>query len=118
MILDDIKTKLEEIDSKVYYGAVSESVKEKPWNYIVFNRSVMRASQNKTGFSVIYSVHIVREEFIPEGLEEAIIEKMLEINGMRLAGNDCTYDYMTKPNTDMVVEMFSADFVRAKKKAA
>ena len=117
MILDDIKNKLEEIDPNVFYGMVDDSMKEMLWNYIVFNRSVKRASQNKTGFSDVYSVHIIRENFIPEGLEETVIEKMLEISGMRLDGAEGVYTYIQKPNTNTVVEMFSVEFVKPKKKA-
>jgi hypothetical protein len=115
LILEDIKSKLQEIDTNVFYGMVDQSMKEQLWDYIVFNRNVMRTNANKTGYSTIYSVHIVREDFIPEGLEESVINKMLEIDGMRLAGSDGTYTYVPKPNTNVVVEMFSIDFVKPKK---
>ena len=115
MVLEDIKTKLKELDENVFYGLVDTSKRETVWDFIVFNRSVMRNNANKTSFSDIYSVHIFREEFIPEGFELQVIEKMLEISGMRLAGNDSVYDYIVKPSTNMVVETLSIDFVKAKK---
>lgn len=116
MILDDIKGKLNEIDPNVFYGAVNKRMKETTWDYIVFNRTVMRSNKDKTAFSDVYSVHIVREEFIPEGTAEEVIKKMLEIPGMKLSGTDSEYDYTTKPKTDAVVEMLSIEFVRARKK--
>lgn len=116
MILDEIKEKLEEVDPKVYYGIVDREVKDEIWDYIVFDRDVMKANPNKTGFSDVYRVHIVRESFIPDGVAEAVIEKMTEIKGMKIAGTDSEYVYLMKPNTDAVAEMLSIDFVRARKK--
>lgn len=116
MILDDIKTKLQEIDSKVYYAAVDLSVKETVWDYIVFERSALSVNANKTGYTEEYTVRIIREDFIPEGLEIEVIEKMLEIPGMRLKSDGGTYEYVQKPNTNIVIEMFSVGFVRPKKR--
>lgn len=116
MILDEIKAKLEEIDPNVYYGIVDLERAGDIWDYIVFDRDVMKTNPNKTGFSDVYTVHIVRETFIPDGVAEAVIEKMLEIKGMKIAGTDSEYVYLMKPNTDAVAEMLSVDFVRARKK--
>lgn len=115
MILDDIKQRLEEIDSRVFYGMVDNAVRETIWDYIVFNRANIKTTANKNGFSDYYDVHIVRENFIPEGIDGEVIEKMLTIDGMRLAGTDGTYSYVQKPNTNTVVEMLSLHFVRARK---
>lgn len=115
MILDEIKEKLKEIDENVFYGMVDNSMQETVWDYIVFNRSSMKVNANKTGYTDVYTVHIVREEWIPEGLELEIINKMLEIPGMRMAGNDAQYTYVPKPNTNVVVEMLSIDFVKPRK---
>lgn len=115
LILDDIKNKLEEIDGRVYYGMVDDEVRETVWNYIVFNRATLSAAQNRTGYSDYYDVHIVRENFVPEGEDIAVIEKMCEIGGMRLASSDGAYNYVMKPNTNIVVEMLTLHFVRARK---
>lgn len=112
MILDDIKRKLEEIDPNVYYGMVDYSMREMIWDYIVFERKEMSFSVNKNGASNVYTVHIIRENFIPEGLERDVISKMLSLPGMRLVGQSGTYAYTAKPNTNTVVEMFSVDFVK------
>lgn len=115
MILNEIKDKLLEIDSVVFYGAVNPNDIETVWDYIVFERKVTKPSANQTGFSHYFTVHIIRENFVPEGLELEVIAKMKEIPGMKLASDDITYDYTVKPSTDAVVEMLSIDFVRAVK---
>lgn len=117
MILEDIKNKLLEVDDNVFYGMVDSSMKETLWNYIVFNRSVMSVNENKTGYTDKFTVHIIREDWIPEGLEFEVIDKMLEISGMRISRSDAVYQYVQKPNTNTVVEMLSIDFVKPKKKA-
>lgn len=92
------------------------SVKDTVWDYIVFERSALSVSTNKTGYAEEYTVRIIREEYIPEGLEIEMIEKMLELPGMRLKSDSGIYEYIQKPNTNIVVEMFSINFVRPKKK--
>lgn len=114
MILNQIKEKLSEIDPNVFYGMVDNSMKETVWDYIVFDRKSLKLNQSKSSYTEVYSVHIIREEYIPEGLEVKVINKMLEINGMR-SGDDGIYTYVQKTNTNIVVEMFSVDFIRAKK---
>ena len=116
MILEDIKNKLLEVDENVFYGMVHQRMNETLWNYIVFDRSVMSINANKTGYTDKFTVHIIREEWIPEEVVFAVIDKMLEIPGMKLAGNDATYDYFEKPKTNVVIEMLSIDFVKQKKK--
>lgn len=117
MILNEIKKKLEEIDPNIFYGAVDKKMQKEIWDYIVFNRTVLKSNKDKTGYTDGYVVHIVREEWIPEGLAEEVIEKMTEIKGMRLSGSDSEYTYMVKPKTDAVVEMLSIEFAKARKKA-
>ncbi|MBQ2894110.1 MAG: hypothetical protein IJE92_01170 [Clostridia bacterium] len=116
MILDEIKQRLEEVDPRVYYGMVDESVKDTVWDYIVFNRTKLKASTNRTGYTDGYDVHIIRENFVPEGVDLEIIAKMQSIDGIRLNVNeDGEYNYLQKPNTNIVVEMLTLHFVRARK---
>lgn len=116
MILNEIKEKLQEIDKRVYYGAVDiNDVKNSDWNYTVFNRNVTSIAPNKTGYSDHYTVNVVRENFVPVGTDNEIINKMLEIAGMRLASADINYTYVVKPNTNKVVEMMTIEFVKARK---
>lgn len=112
MLLDEIKSKLQELDEHVFFGMVDNSMREMIWDYIVFERTRFSHNANKTSRSYYFTVRIIREDFIPEGFENAVIDKMLEISGMRLADVDPTFDYVPKPNTNVVVEMLSIDFVR------
>lgn len=115
MILDDIQNKLLEVNSKVYYGAVDEKERETVWEYIVFDRQKTSIKENRTGYGDYFSIHYISEEYVPEGTDSAIISKMLEIHGMRLASNDIEYTYTMKPNTNTVVEIMTLSFVRARK---
>lgn len=115
MILETIKEKLQEIDPNVFYGMVDDSMRETVWDYTVFNRKITKPGSERTGYSHYFSVNIVRENFIPEGLDLAVIDKMREIPGMKLAGTDMVYEYTMKPNTNIVVELLSIDFVKAVK---
>lgn len=115
MILEEITNQLKEVDPRVYYGMVDEEVKETVWDYTVFNRTKFKSTGNKTGYADGYDVHIVRENFIPEGVDLDVIEKMLAIHGMKLASEDGDYNYIQKPNTNIVVEMLTLHFVRARK---
>lgn len=115
MILDEIKDGLQTIDPNVFYGAVDNTMNETMWDYIVFNRTRRKDSANRTGCSHYFSVHIIRENYVPEELEESVIAKMLEIAGMKRTDEDAVYTYVVKPNTNVVVEMLSINFVRPKK---
>ena len=113
MILNEIKDKLLEIDPNVYYGKVDDAIRESRWDYIVFDRRRIRPNDNRTSVCCYYSVHIVRENFVPEGLDKVVIDKMCEIAGMRLSNADLTFNYVAKPNTNETVEMLSIEFVKA-----
>lgn len=115
MLLSEIQKKLEEIDPRVFYGMVDNSVKETKWDYIVFNRLPLKVTGNGTGFADYFDVHIIRENYIPEGLYEQVIAKMREINGVRVTDTDHGYEYLQKPNTNTVVEMLTLHFVRVRK---
>lgn len=116
MILDDIKQKLTEVDPLVFYGLMHEDSRDLPaWDYIVFNRTKLKNSANKTSFSDYFEVHIVRENFVPDGLGDAVVAKLQEIPGVKLTGDDGVYDYTVKASTDTVVEMLTLTFVRARK---
>lgn len=112
MILNEIESKLKEVEKAVYYGLADE---RNQWNYIVFSRKKMTRSQNKTGNTMYYSVAIVRENYIEEGIEEKIIKKLEEIPGMKRAQNDISYSYVKKPNTNIVIEVAEIIFCKAVK---
>jgi len=114
LILSELKDKLLEVDPVVYYGMVDDSQREMVWDYTVFERTKIAFNQNKNSRSYFFKVHIIRENFIPEGIELAVIEKVCEIPGMRVSG-DPTFQYVPKPNTNVVIEIMSIDFVLAVK---
>lgn len=116
MILDEIQEKLLEIDPNVFYGAADNAMRETLWNYVVFNRKPTKIGVNQTSYTYYFSVNVIRENFVPEGLDLEVIKKMKEIPGVRLAGNDMEYNYIKKPNTNTVVEMLSIDFLKTEKR--
>ena len=119
MILNEIKEKLKEIDPIVFYGMADEVDEDNnpiaEWNYIVFMRKSLSSNTNKTGYSDRFTVAIIRENFIPEGLDVNVIEKMDEI-GLKLASPDSPYSYTKNPNTNTVVEILTMEFVKARKR--
>ena len=115
MILNEIKSKLEELDKHVDYGLVDPEKCKTEWNCIVFNRVRPRYNTNLTSKSDYFDVHIFRENFIPEDFDMEVIAKMREIDGVRLASEDGTYNYAAKPNTNAIVEILTLHFVRARK---
>lgn len=115
MILPEIEEKLKEIDPNVYYGAVDNNRKETVWDYIVFNRTKIKRSPNKTSASDCFDVHIVRENYIPEEFEEELIAKLCSLPGVKLSSDDNQFAQVQKPNTNIVVEMLTISFVRARK---
>lgn len=118
MILDDIKAKLTEIDPKVFYGMADDSEITDEWNYIVFMRKGVSFSDSKCSFTDRFTVAVIREDYIPEGMDKEIIEKLCSIDGVRVADPDFQYNYVQKPNTNTVVEILTMEFVRARKRVA
>lgn len=118
MILDEIRNQLETVDPNVFYGLVDdERLKQLDFvcDYIVFNRVKPSYGANLTSISDYFDVHIIRENFIPEDMDIAVIEAMSKIAGVRRAKEDGAYNYVRKPNTNAVLEMLTLHFVRARK---
>lgn len=113
-LLEEIRDKLKNVDPKVYYGLAE---KTEPCNYIVFRRNRIKHSANKTGKTHYYSVAVVREDYVEEGIENKIIEEMRKIPGMKVSQEDISYDYAKKPNTNKVVEIMEIPFCKAVKNA-
>ena len=95
--------------AKAYYGACHER-KLDLWNYFVFNRRVTtKNNTSKADFQTFYEVHIVHEDFIPEGYVETVIQALetQDESGTKLRAtpDDIRYDYVFKGNTDVVVEI-------------
>ncbi len=113
-ILAKIKEQLEKINPDVYYGSAGTTGANgktlDKWNYIVFRRSKSTASSTKK--NDYYTVAVVNEDYIEEDTAEKIIESMTAIPGMKVANQDITYGYETKPNTNTVIEIMILTFVR------
>ena len=115
MILEDIEAKLKELDPNVFYGMVDQNMTETVWDYIVFNRTTINRSANRTSASDHFDVHIIRENYIPDGFEDEVIDKLCTLPGVRYAGGNTEFHYVQKPSTNIVVEMMTIPFVRARK---
>lgn len=116
MILSDIEAKLQKLDSRVCYGVIDNTIKQSPvWDCIVFGRSNIKYPSNKTSASDYFDVLVIRENYIPDGLDTEIIKALTSLDGVKLAGDTASFNYIQKPNTDTVIEMLNISFVRARK---
>lgn len=112
---DKIKEVLETIDTNVFYGMVTENDEIEVWDYIVFGKQKTKKAENGVDLVDYYVVTIVREEFIPDDVVFDVIEKMTSIAGIRLADGEYEYEYTTKGDTDMVVEVLPIYFAKTLK---
>ena len=116
MILDDIRAALEGVDDVVLYGTASTLPKDAPWNYTVFGRRKTRVNDNLASTAQEFDVAVVREGYVPEGLEDAVVAAMRTIPGMNpVKGQSVQYMYDRKPGTNLVVEMMVITFARPRK---
>lgn len=113
-MLNEIKEKLKEFQEENNYDAVNYGrVTKSPevWNYLVFGRKSLNRSENSSSdFNRQYSVVLVHEDYIPEGEEIQLIQKMSDIKGLKLAKDDIVYDYAINPKNGNVVEMAVVTF--------
>lgn len=94
----------------VWYGACREK-ELKYWNYFVFNR--FKTTKNNQGTKVdlqtMYQVHVVHEDYIPEGYIETVISALQAAadsgTKLKLTNDDIQYNYTFKGSTNMVVEI-------------
>lgn len=116
MFLEDIEAVLQELDPNVFYGMVEDDKVKKMavWNYTVFNRTTINYSTNRTSTSDYFDVNIIRENYVPEGLDTEVIARLTALSGVRLAGN-ATLNYLRKPNTNIVMEILTIPFTRVRK---
>ena len=104
----------------VWYGACREKQLDK-WNYFVFNRwKTTKNNQSRADFQTFYQVHVVHEDYIPEGYVETVI-KALEAQDdpgtkLKATADDITYSYTFKGNTNMVVEIANITFFHPEKR--
>lgn len=114
-MLNKLKSLLEEFQLPVYYGRTTHNADD-DWNYIVFNkRRLKKSGTSKVDFNYYYQVHIIQEDYIPEGFELEVIKHITENTRLRLSDNDMEYNYTVKSNTNMVIEMLTIEFTLSKK---
>lgn len=109
--------------NKVFYGACTDKEMDS-WNYFVFNRKrTYKAGTSRTDMQTDYEIHIVHEDYIPEGFVEKVIEELQNSDAelgvkLKLKGDDIVYDYTFKNNTGMVVEIATIIVTRPCKRCA
>lgn len=111
-ILGQIQDTLETFELPVWYGRTFSKEKDK-WNYFVFNRKELdRSGKSRIDFNYYYQVHIIMEDYIPEGFEQEVIKKITENTKLKLVDQPMQFNYVTKNNTDTVVEMLTLEFTK------
>ena len=123
-VLDTIKTGLTESSEEYGMNGVSYGIQERDdipeWNYFVFNRIHTKKSSNGVDRQTYYQVHIVHENYIPEGFVDKVIEKLEsrteDGTKIRQTSDDIQYDYAFKGGTNLVVEIATITFVHPEKR--
>lgn len=113
-ILQKIETCLSKFGLPVYYGK-SFAKQNDSWNYFVFNRQIItKIGASGIDMSYQYQVHIIMEDYIDEDFEFNVIKALQEDVRLRLTGTG-QFNYVTKNNTDTVVEMLTLTFTKVQK---
>ncbi|MFR1851192.1 MAG: hypothetical protein ACLTK6_15670 [Clostridium perfringens] len=111
-ILGKIQKTLESFSYPVYYGR-SFAKKDDDWNYFVFNRYyIEKSGKSNCDFNYHYQIHIIMEDYIPEGFEQEVIKTIQENTNLKLVDSSMNFNYATKSGTDMVVEMLTIEFTK------
>lgn len=113
-----IKNKLLELESdeNIHYGLVPEGVEINNWDYFVFGqKKIRKKGTDSLDLQGYWYVTIVRENFIPDKVLFDVLKKIQEIPGLRLTDDECEYEYTTKGNTNIVVEILELKFTKTKK---
>lgn len=115
--MNKIKNTLQQIEQTllkfgypVFYGRSFIGSNDK-FNYFVFNRQqITRSGKTNNDFTLYYQVHIIMEDYIPEGFELDVIDAIQENTKLKLTNNSMSYQYTTKGSTDIVVELLTITF--------
>lgn len=109
---DKIENKLRELGEEVFYGSGKFKGRD-AWDCIIYGkRRIKKTGTSGKDYSHIWFVAIVKEEFIPEGLELEVIEKMREA-GLKI-DSTAEYAYMDKSG-ECMVEVCTMEFAKCVK---
>ena len=112
-LLEKIESTLLQFKIPVYYGKTFAKEND-TWDYFIFNRQrISRSGTNNIDINYQYQVHIISENYIEEDLEIQVI-KALKSRGLKLVDSG-QFNYVTKGNTDVVVEMLTLTFSKTNK---
>lgn len=114
--LNLIRDALKAVDVNVFYGIASQLPKDAPWNYTVFSRDTTDPTEKRTGYTDRYIVSVVREDYIPEGLFDEVVEAVEGIPGMRFSAQGAEYVYDVMPGTSDTAEMMVVRFAKPRKR--
>ena len=115
-MLQAIEAALREVQEPVFYGSADDVGNSALWNYIVFFRDTTTRSDTNTSYTDRYTVALIHENWVPNELIDAVIEKMEAIKGMRMAKADVDFEYTRKPSTNAVIEVAVIPFIHTRKK--
>lgn len=110
----------------VFYGFSrkhkNDNTEMKTWNMFIFRREEMSgvAKRNEPR-QTYYKLHIIHEDFIPEGFVEKVINALesnegIEGTKLKVSDTKIPYDYAYKSNTDQIVEMATITFTHPERR--
>ena len=108
-----IKEALQEVEPKVFYG-IGRFQNRNNWDCIVYGRRRKGKTESRAGVIIRYFVAIVKEEEIPEGMEEKVLQAMKKV-GFDKPNTETTYDYVEKSGETMV-EIATMEFSKVEKR--
>lgn len=112
-ILEKIQQTLESFGYPVYYGR-SFAKPQDDWNYLVFNRyTIQKSGTSNCDYNYYYQVHIIMEDYVSEGFEHKVINKLKDEVNLKLVDTPMQFNYVTKNGTDMVVEMLTITLTKS-----
>lgn len=116
-MLTKIKETLETLDPHVCYGTDRELDGVNVWDYMVFRRVRTNVvTRQKGDTSTYYEIHIIRQDYVPEGEPEKVMAALAQIPGLKPSGEDITYTMVLKSGTKAQLEIATLTMVEARKR--
>lgn len=105
------------IDSNTFYGlAPQKFIREaNKLDYIVYGSAgFSKAGTSGKDLVDYFSVSVIREDFVPEEIKQKVISEMIALPGIRLADKDANVNYLCKGSTDVLIEILTITFSKAR----